>query len=178
MDSKQVSDPYHKIYHMRSRSVFFVSTIDDTRGHFHFGCWSTQCSHEPPRMLTCFAKEFEGAEIVRRSGKFALSMPSIEQMPFHDRFASGQQSLDALGREHFLFAKTGCPVLKDAVTYIDCQAVQFIDNGDFLMVIGEIVDGQILHPERKPLNVEFIKEEAERKLVNGEIVLPFKGFNL
>jgi flavin reductase (DIM6/NTAB) family NADH-FMN oxidoreductase RutF len=178
LDSKQNKDPYSPIYDLRSRGVFFVSTIDGNRGHFHFGCWSTQCSHEPPRMLTCFPKEYEGAEIVKRSGLFALSMVAVDQEELHDHFFSGNQSIDKLGSDKFIYAETGAPILKDAVAYFDCKVVQTIDNGDFLIVIGDILKGEALHPKKKTLNVEYLSSERTSDFMKGPLVLPYQGFNI
>jgi flavin reductase (DIM6/NTAB) family NADH-FMN oxidoreductase RutF len=178
VDSKQQFDKYSPIYNLRSRGVFFVSTTDGKRGHFHFGCWTTQCSHEPPRMLTCFPKEFEGAEIVKNSGVFSLSMVAADQEEFHDHFFSGDQSIDVIGKDKFMYAETGCPILKDAVAYFDCKVSSTIDNGDFLIVIGDIVEGEALNPEKKTLNVEYLSNERTKHYHKGPVTLPFKGFDL
>jgi len=178
MDSRQQFDKYSPIYNLRSRGVFFVSTTDGKRGHFHFGCWTTQCSHEPPRMLTCFPKEFEGTDIVQKSGVFSLSMVAADQEEFHDHFFSGDQSIEVIGKEKFMYAETGCPILKDAVAYFDCKVHQTIDNGDFLIVIGDIVKGEALHPEKKTLNVEYIANERTTNYHKGPISLPIKGFDM
>jgi flavin reductase (DIM6/NTAB) family NADH-FMN oxidoreductase RutF len=155
MDSKQQFDPYSSIYDLRSRGVFFVSTTNGERAHFHFGCWTTQCSHEPPRMLTCFPKEFEGTEIVKRSGVWALSMVAEDQEILTDHFFSGDQTIEAIGKEKFMYAETGCPILKDAVAYFDCKISSFIDNGDFVIAIGDIVKGEALHPNKTSMTGFF-----------------------
>jgi flavin reductase (DIM6/NTAB) family NADH-FMN oxidoreductase RutF len=178
MDSRQEYDPYSSIYDLRSRGVFFVSTKHGNRAHFHFGCWTTQCSHEPPRMLTCFPKEYEGTELVLKGGVFALSMAAHDQEKLQDYFFSGDQSVEALGPEQFMYAETGCPILKDAVAYFDCRVHQTIDNGDFLIVIGDIVKGEALHPEKKTLNVEYLQRGRKSNYMKGPLVLPFKGFDL
>jgi flavin reductase (DIM6/NTAB) family NADH-FMN oxidoreductase RutF len=178
MDSRQQYDPYSSIYDLRSRGVFFVSTTNGNRAHFHFGCWTTQCSHEPPRMLTCFPKEFEGAEIVKQSGVWALSMAAADQEKFHDHFFSGDQSIEDIGEDKLMYAETGCPILKDAVAYFDCKVSSMIDNGDFLIVIGDIVKGEALHPEKKTLNVEYIASERKEHYRKGPVSLPLRGFDL
>jgi flavin reductase (DIM6/NTAB) family NADH-FMN oxidoreductase RutF len=178
MDSKQQFDMYSPIYNLRSRGVFFVSTTDGKRAHFHFGCWTTQCSHEPPRMLTCFPKEFEGTDILKKSGVWALSMVAADQEEFHDHFFSGDQSIDVIGRDKFMYAETGAPILKDAVAYFDCKVSSIIDNGDFVIAIGDIVKGEVLHPEKKTLNVEYLANERKEHYRKGPVTLPFKGFDL
>jgi flavin reductase (DIM6/NTAB) family NADH-FMN oxidoreductase RutF len=178
MDSNQKFDPYSPIYNLRSRGVFFVSTTDGERAHFHFGCWTTQCSHQPPRMLTCFPKEYEGTEIMQKGGVFALSMVAADQEEFHDHFFSGDQTIDLIGADQFMYAETGSPILKNAVAYFDCKVVQTIDNGDFVLAIGDIVKGEVLHPEKKTLNVEYLSLERKTSFAKGPLVLPTVGFPL
>lgn len=178
MDSKQDFDRYSPIYDLRSRGVFFVSTSDGQRAHFHFGCWTQQCSHEPPRMLTCFPKEFEGTEIMRRSGAWGLSMVAADQEEMTDLFFSGDQTIEAIGEDKFIYAETGSPILKDAVAYFDCKLTSLIDNGDFVIAIGDIVAGEALHPDKKTLNVEYIADPERKHYRKGPITLPFKGFDL
>ncbi|PRO66315.1 flavin reductase family protein [Alkalicoccus urumqiensis] len=176
MDSKQGKDPYSTIYDLRSRGVFMVSTADEEKAHFHFGCWTTQASHNPPRMITCFPKEFEGTEIVQKSGVWALSMAAADQEELHDQFFSGSQSVDALGAEKFMYRETGCPILKDAVAYFECRVHQIIDSGDFIIAIGDIVGGEALHPDKKTLNVEYLSAERDHNYMTGPLTLPFEGF--
>lgn len=178
MDSNQSRDKNSKIYGLRSRGVFFVSTAGESRAHFHFGCWTTQCSHHPPRMLTCFPKEFEGTEIIKESGVWALSLAAADQEEFHDHFFSGDQSIKEIGEEHFMYAETGSPILKDAVAYFDCKVHSLIDNGDFVIAIGDIVASEALHPEKKNLNVEYLSAERKSDYMKGPLTLPFKGFDL
>lgn len=178
MDSKQQYDPYSPIYNLRSRGVFLVSTTDGQRGHFHFGCWTTQCSHEPPRMLTAFPKEYEGTDIMLRSGVFGLSMVAADQEELHDHFFSGKQSIRDIGEDKIFTAETGSPLLKEAVAYFDCRVVQTIDNGDFVLAIGDIVKGEALHPEKPTLNVEYLSRQRKSNYMIGPLTLPHQGFDM
>ncbi|CAM3911794.1 flavin reductase family protein [Alkalicoccus chagannorensis] len=176
MDSKQGKDPFSEVYDLRSRGVFFVSTADEEKAHFHFGCWTTQASHDPPRMITCFPKEFEGTDIVRRGGVWGLSMAAHDQEQLHDQFFSGSHAVNDLGEEHFFYGETGVPLLKEAVAYFECRLSSIIDSGDFVIAIGDIVKGEALHPEKKTLNVEYLSAEREKNYMTGPLTLPFEGF--
>jgi flavin reductase (DIM6/NTAB) family NADH-FMN oxidoreductase RutF len=177
MDSKQQFDPFHAVYHLRSRGVFFISTTDGKRTHFHFGCWVSQCSHEPPRMLACFPREYEGAEIMQRGGVFALSMVAADQEELHDHFFSGDQSVQSLGEDKFMYGETGCPILKDSVAYHDCKVTQTIDLGDFVIAIGDIVNAEALHPEKENLNVRYLAHDRTTSYAKGPMVFPRVGFD-
>lgn len=178
MHTKSYLEPVNNVYKERIRGVFFVSTVDKKRANFHFGCWSTQCSHEPPMMLTCFPKEIEGYEIVRRSGVWALSLVSEDQNELHDRFFyEGAQDIQSMGEDEFIYGKTGCPILKNATGYFECELLNFMDSGDFGIAMGPVVAAEILHPEKQNLTVNSM---INRGFLNkrSEIRMPFTGFDV
>lgn len=181
MHTKTHQEFANKVYKERMRGNLFIATSDGNRAHFHFGCWSTQCSHEPPRMLTCFPKELEGYDIVRRGGVWTVSMVSQDQVDLHDEFFfEGKQSINAIGKEEFIYGQTGCPILKQAAGYFECRLVSLIDNGDFGLAIGDIVSAEMLHPDKKNLTVnELLSRDpgfVEKK--RKSITMPFQGFDL
>lgn len=175
MDTQSKFDAVEPVYNKRLRGAFFISTTDGERTHFHSGCWVTQCSHQPPRMLVCIAKEMESAEIVQKSGKFALSMLAESQEGLIDRFFAGDQDIDSIGAEHFITRDTGCPILKDSQAFFDCQAVQIIDNNDFLIVIGDVLSADILNPNARSLTVNHLMERDQG--VSATSIVPINGFN-
>jgi flavin reductase (DIM6/NTAB) family NADH-FMN oxidoreductase RutF len=168
----------NKVYKERIRGNLFIATTDGNRGHFHFGCWSTQCSHTPPRMLTCFPKEIEGYDIVRKGGVWTVSLVADDQADIHDAFFfEGKQSIKAIGEDQFIYRETGCPILKGAIGYFECKLVSLIDNGDFGLAIGDIVSAEMLDTEKKNLTVNALLDRGFIKK-REEIVMPFRGFDL
>jgi flavin reductase (DIM6/NTAB) family NADH-FMN oxidoreductase RutF len=45
---------------------------------------------------------------------------------------------------------TGCPVLKEALGYVECQVKGSLEEGDHSMFLGEVI-GAHLHREGEPL---------------------------
>ncbi|MDC3411959.1 flavin reductase family protein [Aquibacillus sp. 3ASR75-11] len=175
MDTKSKLDPVEEVYNKRLRGGFFISTTDGKRTHFHNGCWVTQCSHEPPQMLVCFPKEMESTEIIKRGGVFALSMTAEDQEELMDRFFAGDQSIESMGEDEFIYKETACPILKNAQAYFDCEVAQIIDNRDFLIVIGNVLSAEILHPEKQSLTVNHLMEREGG--VPEDAIVPLKGFD-
>lgn len=178
MHTKTHLEPVNDVYKERIRGLFFVSTFDGRKANFHLGCWSTQCSHEPPRMLTCFPKEIEGYDIVCRSGVWALSLMSEDQAPLaHKFFKEGTQDIRSIGSDEFIFKDTGCAILKNGVGYFDCKMVSFIDNGDFGLAIGDVLSTAMLQANKRNLTVNQLLDEGimtERE----KNILPFHGFEV
>lgn len=173
MDTRSHEDPVEQLYDARIRGLCLISTRAGGRMHLHGGCWLTAAAHRPPRLLVAFPKEFEGAELVRRGGVFAVSLVAEDQWDLNDELFAGRHSLEALGRQRFLAAPSGCPVLAQGVGYFDCRLVEAIDLGDFLLALGDLTAAAILHPELRNLTVNAI----QRRGLPGRVALPLRGFD-
>lgn len=120
------------------------------------------------RLAVAIAKEFEGAEIVRAGGVFAVSL-----------VPAGGEALPPPGgpldRERYWLAPSGCPVARAAVGYMDCSVVDAVDLGDFVLTVGECRAAAVLHPERDNLTVNEIQRRGVP--ADAETRLPFQGFH-
>jgi flavin reductase (DIM6/NTAB) family NADH-FMN oxidoreductase RutF len=48
-------------------------------------------------------------------------------------------------------AVTGCPILVDAIGWVDCRVKDILPGGDHEIYVGEIVAGDTNEHEKKPL---------------------------
>ena len=99
-------------------------------------------SLDPPLVLVCVDRSAHMAEMVTRSGVFALSFLAVDQAGVSDRFADPSRPL---GVEEFLGVPTstrvtGAPVLAGATAHVDCRVDTITPAGDHLVVIGEVLD--------------------------------------
>lgn len=173
VDARSHADPVERLYDARTRGVCLISTRWDKRMHLHAGCWVTVAARRPPRLLVAFPKEFAGAALVQRGGRFAVSLIGRgEGETLMAELLTGRHSLDALGRGRFLLAPSGCPVAADAVGYLDCALVETRDLDDFLLVIGDLRATGVLHPEGESLTVN----EIQRRPLAGQVQLPVAWF--
>ena len=63
------------------------------------------------------------------------------RLPDEERFA---------GLAHRV-AVTGAPVLNDAIAFLDCKVVQAFAAGDHTIFVGEVLSGDVQHPDQTPL---------------------------
>lgn len=174
MDTRSHADPVEQVYDARIRGVCLISTRAGRRMHLHGGCWVTAAAHHPARLLVAFPKEFEGADLVRQGGDFAVSLVATDQGDLNDALFGGRHSLDALGRERFLQAPSGCPVLAGGVGYFDCHLAETVDFPDFLLAVGDVRAAAALHPAKANLTVNEIQRQAAQH--PGPVRLPLRGF--
>ncbi len=175
MDTRSREDPVEQVYDARIRGVCLISTKAGRRMHLHGGCWVTATAHRPPRLVVAFPKEFEGADIVRQGGAFAVSLIADDQGDLNDALFAGRHSLDALGRGRFLQAPSGCPVLAEGVGYFECRLAEALDLGDVLLAVGDLRAAAILHPRKTNLTVNEIQRRGVQ--TRGPVALPLRGFD-
>jgi flavin reductase (DIM6/NTAB) family NADH-FMN oxidoreductase RutF len=103
-------------------------------------CWVSQVSFNPSRLLVAVKTDSYGHKIIRDGGIFAVNILGSGQADLARKFSAGVHET----RETFsAFAssakKTGAPILKDALAFIECNVVSASEPGDHTLFVGEIV---------------------------------------
>ena len=113
--------------------------------------WMTQVSYSPPLVMVCVGKEKYTHELIDDSGGFAINILSERQKDVAKLFGlqSGRTS-NKFNDVEYELKKSGAPILKDCLAYIDCTVHKSIDVGDTTLFVGEILEASINNRE-KPL---------------------------
>jgi flavin reductase (DIM6/NTAB) family NADH-FMN oxidoreductase RutF len=99
----------------------------------------TSLSLAPPLVLLAVVRESQSHTKFQAGGCFALNILAAEQEEISNRFAfAGPKDFTGLATTT---AKTGAPILKDALGWVDCRLVEILRGGDHDIFIGEIVAG-------------------------------------
>jgi flavin reductase (DIM6/NTAB) family NADH-FMN oxidoreductase RutF len=113
-----------------------VQTASDR--FIYTGSWLTQASFEPCLIVTAVRRSQPGNAMIQEAGTFAVNFLSTGQLDLarvgfgnpDDRFAS---------LEWKRCPETGAPVVLDAIGYIGCRLVQWIEGGDHDLAVAEAV---------------------------------------
>lgn len=100
----------------------------------------TSLSVDPPQVLISVNKKLFTHEAILTSGRFAVSILHAEQVELGKRFAGMIPEIEDrfAGLETFA-AETGCPVLSDALAWVDCQVRRVYDGSDHSIFVGEVL---------------------------------------
>jgi flavin reductase (DIM6/NTAB) family NADH-FMN oxidoreductase RutF len=108
--------------------------------------WVQQCSFDPPQVSVALNKNRDALEWLADGATFALNIiPEGGKSlvaHFGKGFAPGEPAFEGLKvtRERDM-----PPVLLAAHAYLVCQAVNRVDGGDHMLVIGRVIAGAVLH---------------------------------
>lgn len=176
MDTGSRLDAVEELYDARIRGAAVIGTAAGERVHLHGGCWIAPAGDDPPRLMVAFPKEFEGADIVKASGVFAVGLSAAERPAALGVLFDGKPPISDASRHLFLRTPNGAVVPASSVAYFDLRLATCLDLGDFLLAVGDVTGAAVLNPAYRNLTVNEIIAQADPR-GEKEAYLPFKGFD-
>jgi flavin reductase (DIM6/NTAB) family NADH-FMN oxidoreductase RutF len=132
--------------------VYVVTTRLEDRVNGMTASWVSQVSLKPLLVMVSMAPTRYSHDLIKESGVFAINVLRPDQVDLGKRFGykSGRQ-VDKFAGLDWLAAATGAPILPQAYAYLDCRLTDTFTAGDHTLLIGEVVEAKILHPQAAPL---------------------------
>lgn len=98
---------------------------------------------DPPLALFCITRDSDTLPALEQSRSFSVNILGASQQDVSNRLAKkgGSEKLDGLGLTQRV---SGAPVLEQSLAMLDCEVFAFYDGGDHVIVVGRIVDAEVL----------------------------------
>jgi 3-hydroxy-9,10-secoandrosta-1,3,5(10)-triene-9,17-dione monooxygenase reductase component len=106
----------------------------------------TSLSLDPPLVLFCVAHSSGTWPRIEAAGKFAVNILGEEHEELSRLFAL--KGADRFARTPWHRGVSGAPVLDDAIAYIDCDFEAEYPGGDHKIVVGRVLDLDMLEGAR------------------------------
>lgn len=98
----------------------------------------TSVSLDPPLVLFCAAESSSTWPRLQRAGRWAANFLGDDGEAVSRLFA--QPGADRFGSIEWSRGRTGSPILRDALAYVDCETVAEHEAGDHVIVVGRVVE--------------------------------------
>lgn len=120
--------------------VTVVSTLDGERPIGITANSFTSLSLNPPQVLVSVSKRLRTHDAILERGAFAVSILRREQEEVGRRFAGGMaEAGDRFAGLNVQSAETGCPILSDALAWLDCEVAAAYEGADHTHFVGAVV---------------------------------------
>jgi 3-hydroxy-9,10-secoandrosta-1,3,5(10)-triene-9,17-dione monooxygenase reductase component len=129
--------------------VTVISTIDADDKPVGFACQSfAALSLDPPLVLFCPMKTSRSWPVIEAAGKFVVNVLANRQQDVSATFgAPGEDKFKTISWDK---SPLGLPVIRHALTWVECEIDRVVDGGDHHIVIGRATTlGEVL--QDKPL---------------------------
>jgi len=102
--------------------------------------WFQQASFDPPMITVAIKKGRPITEILQGSKKFALNILHTGQKNMIAHFGKGfDMGEDPFKGVNTAKHKTGVPILKEALCYLECELKEVYPTGDHQVYLGQVV---------------------------------------
>ncbi len=156
---KKGRDPIADALEMMVYGLYIVGSRKGDEVNGMMADWVMQVSFRPRLVLVALERDARTLENVRASGAFTVNMLGTDDadvelarkfaQPYYAAKVEGRPIHEAQRVYHKLVGipysrgQTGCPILEDAVAWLECQVEQEVEAGDHVLVIGRVLDGDV-----------------------------------
>ncbi|MBR8839237.1 MAG: diflavin flavoprotein [Stigonema ocellatum SAG 48.90 = DSM 106950] len=127
-------------------SVCVVSAKRGSVSSAMLASWVSQASFNPPGLTVAVAKDRAIEPLMHTHDKFVLNILQEGmnvRRHFLKSFAPGSDRFAGLETQE---ADNGCPILTEALAYLECTVEHRIECGDHWVVYAVVDSGKVLHP--------------------------------
>ena len=135
----------------RLASGVYIVTVDVAgKKDGMLATWITQAGFDPPSLVVSVTKQREILRAMNVGDRFTINVLSNRNMDIFKAFAKphNDEKFDGLALKESNIAG---PVFAEAVSYIDLKVQSVTEVGDHVLVVGEVIDGELLNGQDEPM---------------------------
>jgi flavin reductase (DIM6/NTAB) family NADH-FMN oxidoreductase RutF len=119
--------------------VAVITTVVDDEWHGMTASSFSSVSLEPPLVSVCIDRGIPSHDRIARAGVFAVNILGKDHVELGKRFAGATAGVDRFTGLDASTAKTGAPVLAEAIGWVDCVLFAAHESGDHTIFVGEVL---------------------------------------
>jgi flavin reductase (DIM6/NTAB) family NADH-FMN oxidoreductase RutF len=135
-----------------THGVYVVGVAGTEARNAFTAAWVMQVSFTPPLLALSIDPRHFSYRLLREGGRFSVNVLERNQMDLAAHFGR-TTGVDRLASVPWHpGAKTGAPLLDDALAWFECRVAGEYPAGDHVLVVGQAVDGGVREPSAQPMN--------------------------
>jgi flavin reductase (DIM6/NTAB) family NADH-FMN oxidoreductase RutF len=142
MMDNSLTDVRSDALRLLSTGLYVLTSCADDHIHAAAISWVSQVSFQPTLVMVALRRNSRLADSVRNAHRFALNILEANQTEVAGRFLSHLTAgaADAAVAGHgFRMSPTHCPLLTDALAWVECRfAAELPNPGDHSLIVGEV----------------------------------------
>jgi 3-hydroxy-9,10-secoandrosta-1,3,5(10)-triene-9,17-dione monooxygenase reductase component len=126
--------------------VFILTAAHGKESTAMLASWVQQTSFQPPTVTISISKDRSIVQLIRASGKFAISVVPENDTSLMKRYARGiKPDEDAFAGMKVTKSPAGLPVFSDAVAWLECSLLNAFEfNADHDLYVAQVTAGQLV----------------------------------
>jgi len=151
----------YKAFHKLSYGLYVIASELEGKMAGYIGNTAFQVTSEPSKIAISCHKENHSSNIILERKAFSVSVLKKESdTGLIGRFGFMSSSeMDKFDGVEFTKAVSGVPIVLDSsLAWFDCKVVDSFDVGSHILIIGEVLESEILSDE-EPLTYDYYRDK-------------------
>jgi flavin reductase (DIM6/NTAB) family NADH-FMN oxidoreductase RutF len=151
-DKKEGPGDVVALFRRLTLGVYAVGVTDGQQRDAFTAAWIMQVSFNPLMLAVSINPGNASYELLHATGGFTVNVLKEGQLELARRLGtrSGRDE-DKLAGIRSRPGRLGSPILEDALAYFECELMGRTRAGDHELVLGKVVDGEVLDHKASPL---------------------------
>jgi flavin reductase (DIM6/NTAB) family NADH-FMN oxidoreductase RutF/rubredoxin len=150
-----------KAFHKLSYGLYLIASEFQGEKTGYIANTVFQVTSTPPQVAISCHKDNASTKVILDSGAFSISVlkREVSMKIIGDFGFMSSSEINKFSGINYLKGTSGSPVVIDsAVAWFDCKVVKSVDLGTHYLVIGEVLDSDIVSDE-EPLTYQYYREK-------------------
>ena len=114
--------------------------------------WVMQVSYDPLLLALSINLHHSSYRLLKKGRAFSVNVLKKGQLDLAEHFGR-PVGADKLARTEWKTDRLGLPLLREALAWFECEVLHEYLAGDHVLVLGKVIDGELLDSEAEPMSV-------------------------
>ncbi len=150
-----------KAFHKLSYGLYLIASKFQDKKAGYIANTAFQVTADPEQLAISCHKKNQTTQVILDSGIFSVSVlkKEVNMKIIGDFGFMSSNDIEKFKGINTITAKTGAPIVLDSsVAWFDCKVVSSIDLGSHFLIIGEVVDAEVISDE-EPLTYQHYRDK-------------------
>lgn len=137
-----MKEEWIKAFAKLTYGIYVLTSKTDAAINAMIASWVSQVSYEPPLVMVAVHPKRYSHQLIRQGGAFALHVLANTQANLLSRFKGADVKAKFTSLD-WTSGKTGCPILKECLAYLECNLKTHYRPGNHTLFIGEVISAGV-----------------------------------
>ena len=133
---------WSKAFGTMSYGIYILTSAHEGKINGMIASWVSQVSSDPPIVMVAVHPNRYSHQLIEESNHFALHSLDRSQKDFIKQFKGPNPALKFESLS-WSTEKTGCPLLKDCLGYVECLVRNTCSPGNHTLFFGEVIEARV-----------------------------------
>ncbi len=138
------------LFRKLTHGVYVIGVAGNDQYNAFTAAWVMHVSFDPLVLAVSVNPNHSSYTMIQKSKVFSVNVLKKEQLDLAVHFGKPSTS-DKLADSKWHSDQTGAPILDEAMAFFECEVINECEAGDHMVVVGRVVNGDVIEPDASPL---------------------------